>query len=144
MRPGRKKGVRKRVIMLDRFPRVGVRWVYIAVMTVALLVVACGSSDEPAAAPTLDVGAIQAAVAAGVEAASTDVATAEEIEALISKAVQEAAMAAAQAALLAVPTAAPVVRVAPVAGAAGQRYGGTVKIGVVDFGTMDPALMGLS
>ncbi|MCH2316096.1 MAG: ABC transporter substrate-binding protein [SAR202 cluster bacterium] len=26
----------------------------------------------------------------------------------------------------------------------GQKYGGTIKIGVVDFGTMDPALMGLS
>ncbi|MCI0846011.1 MAG: ABC transporter substrate-binding protein, partial [Chloroflexi bacterium] len=48
------------------------------------------------------------------------------------------------AALMAVPTAVPQVRVAPVAGAAGQRYGGTLKIGVVDFGTMDPALMGLS
>ena len=26
----------------------------------------------------------------------------------------------------------------------GQNYGGTLKIGTVDFGTMDPALMGLS
>ncbi len=26
----------------------------------------------------------------------------------------------------------------------GQKYGGTIKLGVMDFGTMDPALMGLS
>ena len=32
----------------------------------------------------------------------------------------------------------------PVAVAEGQKYGGTLKLGVADFGTMDPALMGPS
>ncbi|MCH8297874.1 MAG: ABC transporter substrate-binding protein [Chloroflexi bacterium] len=122
----------------------------------ALVAVACGSDAEPAApAPTLDIAAIQAAVQGAipeqmsaaeiqalVKAATAEGASKEEIEALIAKAVEEAAQAAAAAALSGVPV--PVVRAAPVAGAAGQRYGGTVRIGVVDFGTMDPALMGLS
>ena len=32
----------------------------------------------------------------------------------------------------------------PLVASGGQKYGGTIKLGVVDFGTMDPALMGLS
>ena len=85
---------------------------------------------------------ISSLVAAAVQAATSETASKQEIEALITKATEEAALAAAEAALLAAPQ--PVVRAAPVAGAAGQKYGGTVKIGVIDFGTMDPALMGLS
>ncbi|MCH7653181.1 MAG: ABC transporter substrate-binding protein [Chloroflexi bacterium] len=86
--------------------------------------------------------AIGSMVQAGLAAAATSAVTKDEIEALITKATEAAALAAAEAALLAAPQ--PVVRAAPVAGAAGQKYGGTVKIGVIDFGTMDPALMGLS
>ena len=182
--------------MIGRFSILRLRWLYIAVMTVALLAVACGSDATPVApvaAPTLDISAIQSAVqgaisqmpapevsqqispaelqalveaavaaaasdaaqplsaneiqslvSAAVTAAATEGATKSEIESLIVKATEDAAAAAAVAALMAVPTAVPQVRVAPVAGAAGQRYGGTLKIGVVDFGTMDPALMGLS
>ena len=32
----------------------------------------------------------------------------------------------------------------PEIGPQGQKYGGTLKMGIIDFGTMDPALMGLS
>lgn len=145
--------------MLHRFPRVRVRWFFIVVMTMALVAVACGSEATPVApapAPTLDIAAIQAAVQGAipeqmsaadiqalVKAATAEGATKDEIETLIAAAVTEAAQAAAAAALSGVPTP-EAVRAAPVAGAAGQRYGGTVKIGVTDFGTMDPALMGLS
>jgi len=69
-----------------------------------------------------------------------------------------AAAPAAPAAAAAAPAAAPVaaakkatkkgdtkiVIAAPTGAGEGQRYGGTLKIGTVDFGTMDPALMGLS
>ena len=52
--------------MLDRFPRIRARWFFVALMTMALVAVACGSDAEPAApAPTLDIAAIQAAVQGG-------------------------------------------------------------------------------
>ena len=189
-------GANRRGFMLDKFPRKRFRWLYIAVITLALLAVACESQATPVAptrAPELDVAAIQAAVqgaisqipapdipeqvspaelqalvqaavaasaaaaplpptaeeiralvAAAVAASTTEGTSKAEIEALILKATEAAATAAVAAFLAAVPTPVPEVRVAPVAGAAGQRYGGTVKIGVIDFGTMDPALMGLS
>ena len=81
---------------------------------------------------------ISALVQAAVTAATASAATPEDIQAAVAKAATDAAVAAA----LAVPTA--VTMAAPAVGAAGQKYGGTVKLGVVDFGTMDPALMGFS
>ena len=74
--------------------------------------------------------------------AATSGVTKGEIEALITKATEDAALAAVEAALLAAPQ--PVAVAAPVAGAGGQKYGGTLKVGTNDFGTMDPAIMGLS
>ena len=110
------------------------------------MVEAAVSASAAAAAKPLTASEIASLVEAAVTASTGDAATKSEIEAVIAKATQDAAEAAARAAtraaLLAVPT--QVVRAAPVSGAAGQKYGGTVKIGVVDFGTMDPALMGLS
>ncbi|MCH8186401.1 MAG: ABC transporter substrate-binding protein [Chloroflexi bacterium] len=144
--------------MLGRIPKIRLTWLLIAGTTLALVAAACGSA-EPA---PLDTAAIQAAVQQAVQqaipaapapvsaaeiqqmvaAATSEGATKQEIEVLIVKATEDAALAAAKAALLAAPQ--QVVRAAPVAGAAGQKYGGTLKIGIVDFGTMDPALMGLS
>ena len=99
----------------------------------AAVAATAASADKP-----LSSAAITALVQAAVVAATASAATPEDIQA----AVTQAAEAAATAAVLAVPQ--QVVRAAPAAGVAGQKYGGTVKIGVVDFGTMDPALMGLS
>ena len=105
------------------------------------LVAAAVSASAAKAAKPLSASEIKSLVAAAVTASTGDAATKGEIEALIVKATEEAAVAATEAALMAAPR---VVRAAPVSGAAGQKYGGTVKIGVTDFGTMDPALMGLS
>ena len=101
-------------------------------MMLVLLAVACSSKDEPAPAPTIDTAAIQAAVQQALQQALPE--AQEPVSASDIKDIVAAALIAAK----------PVVRAAPVAGVAGQRYGGTVKIGVIDFGTMDPALMGLS
>ncbi|MCH7800351.1 MAG: ABC transporter substrate-binding protein [Chloroflexi bacterium] len=90
---------------------------------------------------------ISAMVQAALAAATGEAATPAEIEALIAKAVEDssqAALVAAGEALAAAQAVPEPAMPAPVVGAAGQRYGGTIKIGVVDFGTMDPALMGLS
>ena len=106
------------------------------------IVAAAVAAAAAQAAKPLSASEIQSLVSAAVQAATSERASKEEIEALIAKATMEAATAAAAAAVMAQPTA--VVRAAPVAGAGGQKYGGTVKIGVTDFGTMDPALMGLS
>ena len=148
--------------MLGRSRIIALLWLLAVGVTLALVAAAC-SSDEPApAAPAVDTAAIQSAVQQAVQqaipaapapvsaseiqqmvaAATSGGATKQEIEALIAKATKDAATAAAEAAILAAPQA--VVRAAPVSGAGGQKYGGTVKIGVIDFGTMDPALMGLS
>ena len=83
-------------------------------------------------------------VEAALAAATGEAATSAEIEALIVKATQDAASAAAEAALMAVPQPATMPEAMAVSGPGGQKYGGTLKFGVVDFGTMDPALMGLS
>ena len=106
------------------------------------LVQAAVAASAAQATQPLSASEIQSLVSAAVEAATSEGASKAEIEALIAKATMEAATAAAAAAVMAQPTV--VVRAAPVAGAGGQKYGGTVKIGVTDFGTMDPALMGLS
>ena len=133
--------------MLGRIPKRGVTWLFVAGTTLALVAAACGSEAKPApAAPAVDTAAIQAAVQQAVQQAlpppTGEAATKAEIETLVTKAAQDAAAAAAEAALLAAPQ--PVAVTAPVAGPAGQRYGGTVKIGTTDFGHMDPALMGVS
>ena len=103
-------------------------------LVAAAVAASAASADKPLSSSEIS-ALVQAAVAAAT--AST-----EDIEAAVTKAAKDAAVAAAEAALLAAPK--PVEITAPVAGAAGQRYGGTVKIGTTDFGHMDPALMGVS
>jgi peptide/nickel transport system substrate-binding protein len=141
--------------MLGKYPGKRLVWLFVAGMALTLIAAACGDDDVTPAAAPVDTAAITAAVqqavaasaasapkplsateissmvAAAVAAASGDAVTSGEIEAAIAKAVAESSETATAAAEAA-------------AAAVNQKYGGTLKVATNDFGTMDPALMGLS
>ena len=103
------------------------------------LVEAAVATSAAAATQPLSASEIQTLVAAAVQAASGEAATKGEIEALITRATEEAAEAAAAAAALAALAAVPTAVMAPVAMVSDIKRGGTFILGTPQqINTMDP------